>query len=45
MMTLLVMPYPQFQPSSAADERAVVDAKRNTPVRTAPVVGIPAGEC
>ena len=32
-MTLLVNVYPQFQPSRAFEVRAVVPAKRNTPVR------------
>lgn len=32
-MTLLVNVYPQFQPSKAFEVRAVVPAKRNTPVR------------
>ena len=33
-MMLLVKEYAQFHPSNASDVRAVVDAKRNTPVKT-----------
>ncbi len=33
-MTLLVKLYAQFHPSKASEDRAVVDARMNTPVRT-----------
>lgn len=39
-MTLLVNVYPQFQPSSAFEVRAVVPAKRNTPVRAELVLSV-----
>ena len=34
-MILLTKLYPQFQPSNAAEVLAVVEASRNTPVKTA----------
>lgn len=34
MLTLLVKLYPQFHPRSALEERAVVLANKNTPVKT-----------
>lgn len=39
-ITLLVNVYPQFQPSRAFEVRAVVPAKRNTPVRARNVLSV-----